>query len=242
MALWSERFRHSGVVPILVLWILLMFLGITCSFANTYAINGTVSGPLLQYRFCNPRYNDTLPFSGNPVPLINDSWNDTIWNYFSIQDPSLPSCLYPCLSATELLRQPGDSRVIEFLNIKPPSVRYWALTIVTAVVYTCVPFTMIFAMAILMLRLRGHTSEMKFELLGSTHWRTKTRNITIWAVNIYGKILIPFVFVVFLVWVEWIISYDLQSESMQLVGQCKLFSLPFGFQELQDLQLTAVGG
>lgn len=32
-------------------------------------------------------------------------------------------------------------------------------------------------------------------------------------------ILTPFVFVVFLVWVEWVFSYDLQSESMQLMGE-----------------------
>jgi hypothetical protein len=29
----------------------------------------------------------------------------------------------------------------------------------------------------------------------------------------------PFVFVIFLIWIEWILSYDLQSEEMQLVGQ-----------------------
>jgi hypothetical protein len=60
---------------------------------------------------------------------------------------------------------------------------------------------------------------MNFELLEKSDWKTKIRIITVWAVNVYGKILIPFVFVVFLFWVEWVIAYDLQSESMQLVGQ-----------------------
>jgi hypothetical protein len=226
MALWSERFRHSGAVSILVLWILLMFVGMISCMINAYAINGSPSGPLLQYRFCSPGYNDTYPFSGNLPALINDSWNDTIWTYFSSRTTSMGSCVYPCLSATELLRQPGDARAIHFLRIAPPSLLFWAMDIVTAVVYSCVPLTMLFAIFIFILRLRGHTSSMSFSLLQSSDWRTRTRKIIIWAVNVYGKILIPFVFVVFLVWAEWIIAYDLQSESMQLVGQCKFFNLP----------------
>jgi len=69
MALWSERFRHSGAVPILVLWILLMFVGMISCMVNTYVINGSSSGPLLQSRFCSPGYNNTYPFSGNPTLL-----------------------------------------------------------------------------------------------------------------------------------------------------------------------------
>jgi hypothetical protein len=60
---------------------------------------------------------------------------------------------------------------------------------------------------------------MDFELLGKSDRRTKVRNITVWVIIAYGKILIPFVFHIFLVWVEWMIAYDLQSESMQLTGQ-----------------------
>lgn len=219
MALWSTKFRLSGAVPILVLWILLMFIGMICCMTNLLAVNGSASGPLLQHRFCSPGYNDTLPFSGNPPFLINNSWNDTVWTYFENQNPSIPSCLYPCLSATELLRQPGDARVIHFLDIQPPSLLYWGMEIVYAVIYCCVPLTILFSIAILILQLSGHKSQMNFELLQALDWRTKFVNITVWVINVYGKILVPFVFLVFLVWVEWIISYDLQSESMQLVGQ-----------------------
>jgi hypothetical protein len=219
MALWSAQFRHSGAVPILVLWILLMFIGMVCCMANVYAINGSASGPLRQFRFCSPGYNDTLPFSGNSPLLLNNSWNDTIWTYFESQNPSFPSCIYPCLSATELLRQPGDNHVIHFLDLHPPNPLYWGVDIMAAVVYGCVPLTILFSIAILTLRICGYTFEMNFELLEKSDWKTKIRNITIWAVNLYGMILMLFMFVVFLLWVEWIIAYDLQSESMQLVGQ-----------------------
>jgi hypothetical protein len=73
MALWSAQFRHSGAVPILVLWIILIFVGMICSMAVLYGVNGSGTGPLLQYRFCTPGYDDTLPFSGNPtVPIDNN--------------------------------------------------------------------------------------------------------------------------------------------------------------------------
>ena len=39
------------------------------------------------------------------------------------------------------------------------------------------------------------------------------------ALSIYGKVFIPVVLAVFLIFVEWIIRTDLQSEEMQLVGQ-----------------------
>jgi hypothetical protein len=61
MAVWSAQFRLSGAVPILVLWIFLMFVGMVCCITNLYAIDGSPTGPLRQYRFCSPNYNDTMP-------------------------------------------------------------------------------------------------------------------------------------------------------------------------------------
>jgi hypothetical protein len=106
MAIWSAQFRHSGAVPILVMWIL---LGKVCSMTILYAVNGSSTGPLRQFRFCALGYNDTLPFGGNSVDVVYDSWNDTVWSYFSNEDHSSPSCIYPCLNANEVLRQPGDA-------------------------------------------------------------------------------------------------------------------------------------
>jgi hypothetical protein len=220
MAIWSAPFRHSGAVPILVLWILLMFLGMVCCMVNLYAVNGSSTGPLRQFRFCSPGYSDSLPNSGNPINVVNYSWNDTVWSYFKNQGPSNPSCIYPCLNAMELLRQPGDLRVDEFLNIHPPNPLYWGMVIVSAIIYGCVPLSMLFSFTILILRLHGHkATRLDIDVIRTSGWKTKFPYIMLWAINIYGKILTPFVFIVFLVWVEWIISYDLQSESMQLVGQ-----------------------
>jgi hypothetical protein len=209
MALWSVQFRHSGAVPVLVLWICLMFVGMICCVTNLYAINGSASGPLRQFRFCSSGYNGSLPYSSSAAVPINDSWNDTVWTYFNTPG-SAPSCIYPCLSATEVLRQQGDVRAIQFLAIAPPNPLFWGLDIVSAVIFGCVPLTMFFTVLILILRLQGSRSHSS---------KSKIRTIGIWAVNVYGKILIPFVFGVFLVWAEWIIAYDVQSEEMQLVGQ-----------------------
>jgi hypothetical protein len=227
MALWSAHFRHSGAVPILVLWILLMFVRMLCCMTDLYAVNGTSTGPLRQFRFCSPAYNDTLPFSGNAASIVNNSWNDTIWSYFE-NDSGGGSCLYPCLSSQELLRQPGDAKVIKFLDLKPGNPIYWGLLLISAIIYGCVPLTILFAITILILRLRGHaftgwgfesSSPRASHSSSNSNWKSKLPRATIWAVNVYGLILTPLVFVVFLVWVEWIISFDLQSEEMQLVGQ-----------------------
>jgi hypothetical protein len=220
MAIWSAKFRHSGAVPILVLWIFLMFLGMVCCMVNLYAVNGSSTGPLRQFRFCSPGYNDSLPYSGNPVNIVNSSWNDTVWSYFNNREPSNASCIYPCLNAMELLRQPGDPRVEEFVTIHPPSPLYWGMVIVSAIIYGCVPVSLLFCFAILVLRLRGYkAAKLDFDMIRTSGWKTKFPHIALWAINIYSMILMPFVIIVFLVWVEWIISYDLQSESMQLVGQ-----------------------
>jgi hypothetical protein len=220
MAIWSAQFRHSGAVPILVMWILLMFIGMVCCMIIIYAANGSSTGPLRQFRFCNLGYNDSMPFSGNSVNIVNNSWNDTVWSYFNSRDPSSPSCIYPCLIASELLRQPGDARVIEFLDINSSKPLYWGIQLISAIVYGCVPLSIVFSLALLVLRLRGHTSAgWDYESNEIPGWKAKPSHYTLWAINVYGKILTPFVFVAFLVWAEWDIYYDLQSEPMQFVGQ-----------------------
>jgi hypothetical protein len=100
MAIWSAQFRHSGAVPILVLWIKLMTAGMICNMVFLQRVNRSCLDPLLQYRFCTLGYNDTLPFSGNPITPTNNNWNDTIWTFFTNSTIKLPSCIYPCLSST----------------------------------------------------------------------------------------------------------------------------------------------
>jgi hypothetical protein len=220
MAIWSAQFRHSGAIPILVMWILLMFIGMVCCMTILYSVDGSSTGPLRQFRFCSLGYNDTLPFSGNSINIVNNSWNDTVWSYFSNQDSSSPGCFYPCLNASGLLRQSSDARVIEFLDINPSKPIYWGIELISAIVYGWVPLSIAFSFALLVLRLRGYTSAgWDFDSSERVGWKAKFSHYTLWAINVYGKILTPFVFVAFLVWSEWIIYYDLQSEPMQFVGQ-----------------------
>jgi hypothetical protein len=74
MAIWSAHFRHSGAVPILVLWIILISTGMLCYITNLYAIDTTASGPLRQFRFCSLASNDTFPISSSsPITIINNS-------------------------------------------------------------------------------------------------------------------------------------------------------------------------
>jgi hypothetical protein len=158
MAIWSAQFRHSGAVPILVMWILLMFIGMVCCMTILYSVDSSSTGPLRQLRFCSLGYNDTLPFSGNSINIFNNSWNDTVCSYFSNQDSSSPGCFYPCLNTSGLLRQPGDARVIEFLDINPSKPIYWGIELISVIIYGCVPLSIASSLALLVLRLRDYTS------------------------------------------------------------------------------------
>jgi hypothetical protein len=216
MALWSAQFRHSGAVPILVLWIILEFAGMICSMAVLYGVNGSGTGPLLQYRFCTPGYNDTLLFTGDPIIPINNNCNETIWTYFTNSAIKPPSCIYPCLSSTDFLRQAGDLHGVEFVDIKPRSSLYWGMHILAVIIWVCVPLTIIFSVTILVLRLRGYNSTSLYISLSSRFhgFKDKELDILMRVLNFYGKVLIPVVFVIFLIFVEWIIWTNLQSEQI----------------------------
>ncbi|KAH7354744.1 hypothetical protein BKA65DRAFT_581228, partial [Rhexocercosporidium sp. MPI-PUGE-AT-0058] len=220
MAIWSVHFKHSGAAPILVSWTILISVGMICSMVNLYSINVSSNGPLKKFRFCSLGYNASLPYSADPVPIVNQFWNDTMWTYFHEQNPSLAGYLYPCLSANNILPQPGALTIVRFFDVETTSPLYWGMNIISAIIYGCVPLSIFFSVVIPILRFQGHKSaEWIFDPTRKTSWRSRLKNFSIGAVNIYGKILSPFVFIVFLVWVEWIISYDLQAETMQEVGQ-----------------------
>lgn len=212
MALWSAQFRRSGAVPIFVLWTILMFAGMICSVVVLYRANGSGTGPLLQYRFCTPGYIDTLPFSGNPTTSTNNNWNETIWTYFTNSTIKSPSCVYPCLSSTDFLRQAGDLRVIEAFDIKFASPLYLGMSILAIMIWLLIP---IFSVMIFVLRLYSSTSSSI--PLHSPFYSLKDK----WnrACSFYGKGFILVFFVIFLISTEFFIGMDLQSEEMQLVGQ-----------------------
>jgi hypothetical protein len=78
----------------------------------------------------------------------------------------------------------------------------------------------LFSFAILFLKLWGYKPKgWDIILIETSGWKGKFLYIMYYAIKIYSKILILFVFVLYLGWVDWIIFYDLQSEEMQLVGQ-----------------------
>lgn len=219
MALWSARFKLSGAVPILVLWICLMSIGMIASLTNLYAIDGSATGPLKQFRFCSPDYNDTLPTSSNPISIVNNSWNETIWTHFNRINSEPKGCYYPCLEGTNLLRQPGDATAIQFLDIGSSGPLFWGLQIISAIVYGCVSFSILFCFVILVLRLCGGDLvdwDFSYQQVTVTQ---RLVNFSTGAINVYAKMTMYFIFPVFLVWIEWVIYYDLQSESMQVVGQ-----------------------
>ncbi|KAG4423920.1 hypothetical protein IFR04_002915 [Cadophora malorum] len=222
LALWSANFKHAAAAPILVLWTLLMSIGMIASMINLYSVDGSSSGPLKQFRFCKLGYNDTLPFGGSSATVIDGSWNDTVWSHFeklNQDSASAPSCIYPCLTTSQRLRHPDSLAVIQFFDLQPSDPLYWGMNVVAAIIYGCVPLSIFICVIILVLQLRGHDLEWDFESGPETSWKTRLKNISIGAINGYGKIMSPFVFIVFLVWVEWIISYDLQAESMKEIGQ-----------------------
>ena len=221
MAIWSEQLRRHEALPVLILWIILMFVGMVCCMVNLYGVDGSAAGPLRQFRFCSPGYENDFRLNDDPIEIINHSWNETIWNYFNNTEKSRVGCLYPCLTANELLRQPEDVKVIAFDNINPSETIFWVLDVSSALIYGCVPFSIILSLILLFLRMQGYSgSPNPFATTEEVHgWRAKCAQFLHWAIYIYGRLLTPFVVVAFLIWVEWIIWYDVQSETLNAVGQ-----------------------
>lgn len=223
MALWSSQFRRSAAKPILVLWTVLMSIGMICCLVSLYGIDATSDGPFRQYRFCHPSKNDSFPVtSGGEVVSIEGDWNSTIWKHFSQEDKDFPGCIYPCFNTKGILRDQEEITVISFPDILPSDPQYWVLVFIKAMVYGCVPSTMLFCLGVLLLRLSGFsTSSGKLAIRnnGASERRHKSIQVLVWLINSYAKILTPITFIAFVVWVEIEIRLDIRSETYHHVGQ-----------------------
>ena len=219
MATWSSQFHRSEAKPILTLWICLLVMGIIGHLTIIIRTKSYGLPPRPGIRFCSPGYKDTLPFSGNPTTIINDSWNDTVWTYFSANHNL--SCFYLCLATTYFLRQQGDLHVVKFAPNKGRSGLERAKNLVPPLIWGSIPITALFSITTFILKLRGHpistSDNVRRDPLGEPN--SKTLKIFSWALNFYTETLIPTALVVFLSLVEVAMRFEMQSEEIQLVGQ-----------------------
>jgi hypothetical protein len=224
MALWSSQFRRSDAKPILVIWTVLMFLGMVCCLVNLYGVDTTIGGPYRQYRFCHASNNDSFPVTGGGiVASLKGDWNSTIWTHFSTGNSTFRECVYPCFNTGEILRSQDQITAIPFPEISPSNPQYWGVGITAALVYVCVPLTILFSLALLILNIGGFSVpswDFALRIKDKAEGRYKLAfRILAWVINAYAKILTPLILVVFVIWVEWTITLDIQSETYRDVGQ-----------------------
>lgn len=223
MALWSSQFRQSAAKPILVLWTVLMFIGMMCCLVNLYAMDTTPEGPYRQYRFCRTNNNDSFPVTGGSGFASLGDWNSTIWNHFLGDEPTFRKCMYPCFNTGEILRGQDQVTIIPFPEILPSNPQYWGVCFTAALVYGCVPLTMLFCLAVLILNLCGFSapsSDFALRIKEKSNRRHKFAfQCFVWVINVYAKVLTPLIVIIFLTWVEWTITLDIQSETYRDVGQ-----------------------
>lgn len=232
MALWSPQFRHPAAYPNLILWIFFMYVGLGTSFIMVTRNDQNYQ----DYRFCSPGYKDAGFQKIDSSIILSSTWNETIWSYFEALSPDTQHCLYPCLYTNTILHQPGDAQI----RSSPRS--FNVLAVASAMILNFffsvwAVTTPIYRPLYEPVRLQSHKSTV----LWFKSWisERKTSNIVVKqcvrhylmvALVFYSKIISPILFVLFLVFIERIVYFDPQSESMQLVGQwAPLAGIGFAF-------------
>lgn len=146
-----------------------------------------------QFRFCSPGYNETSPLSSNAIEIAGGSWNTTIWTYFGKLNASQSGCYYPCLEANNVLRQHGDATALEFSN---SNWQIWTGVAIFFYIMLSTPPNIVLWVYVRKRKDHDH------------RW-----------ISVYSTILLSVVLPGLILWIEWIIHDDLQSESIQMIGQ-----------------------
>ena len=229
LAVYSTTFQRSGAKPILAAWGMLMLIGAICCLVTLYTVNTTSDGSFNQYRICNTNITDyhSIP---NMLPPLGNDWNQTINNFFDNQPTTSKSCFYPCLYSSQILHSPSDIYVYLYPIVQAGSSRYWAFKILEALVYACVPLYIVGGIILLLhKRFRDHSPNNqsallsmrnRFVALASGTMTPKTvLEFVFVCFQAYALVFAPFVMVVFVIFAEFSLSVDPESESIRHVGQ-----------------------
>jgi hypothetical protein len=179
--------------------------------------------PYRQHRFCNTSNNDSFPVTGGgEVASVKGGWNSTVWAYFSTADSKFRACMYPCFNTGGILRSPDHIIVIPFPEILPSNFQYWGVGITAALVYVCVPLTMLFCLALLILNIGSFSVPswdfaLRIKEKAEGRYKLAFRHLA-WGINAYAKILTPLILVVFVIWVEWTITLDIQPIDIEMLA------------------------
>lgn len=238
MCHWSSHARYSGIRSILTLWMILISIGLTCNVAILYSYQTPTHTSQMQFRFCTPGYNDTLPYTANPNYLLKDTWNSSVWSYFETQSPAMASCFYPCLSANNRLRRANEIAVTQgnrfnetiFFETSsrvsgPHALKSNFGSSANSQLFYCLLLASILLnLMIFVFRMRRRKATKLLKDDWNVLFERKERRIIIRKMAELWLIMCsvsatPVLFMAFLLWVEYIISYDLQSEPFRMVGQ-----------------------
>jgi hypothetical protein len=225
----STTFKRSEAKAILIAWGLLMLMGMVCCLASLYTVNATPDGPFHQFRFCAADHIDFLPISSPSGGLAAD-WNTTVWNYFNATHTAPSTCFYPCYHSSQVLRSQSDIEVIAFPHLPPSGSRYKAFKILAALVYACVPLNILTGLCLFSLQTVGNHRPSQFlnlrsiqnsmdSLTESPLTKFSIVYFLLVVTQVYALIFAPVMVAVFIVFAEFSLSLDPESESIRHVGQ-----------------------
>jgi hypothetical protein len=229
LAVYSTTFQRSKAKPILAAWGVLILIGAICCLVTLFTVNTNSDGSFNQYRICNTNVTDYHSIL-NTLPLLGDDWNQTINNFFNSQPTTSKSCFYPCLYSSQILHSPSDITITLYPIVQAGSSRYWAFKILEALVYACVPLYIVGGIILLLhKRFWDHSPKdesallsmrNRFIALASGLMTPKTGlEFVFVCFQAYALVFAPFVMVVFVIFAEFSLSLDPESESIRHVGQ-----------------------
>lgn len=236
MQTWSRTFRAATAKTLLLLWSVLLLMGLICAFIDEEYVN---LWSLPQFRFCSAMV-DNLPVSssgsGTDASTSID-WNTTLWSTFDTSSNSpFISCYYPCFGTTWPLRSSSDIIAIPSTPTSATdgttgldiTFSIYCLAISCAICSITVFFVDTFGFR------RNHTKSFLQEKPPTIRdWaREPLEPLNLWqrivwtpvalyfdAVYYFALMLSPICLVLFVVWIEWVISFDFESETFRHVGQ-----------------------
>lgn len=254
MQTWSTTFKKSDSKLVLFLWSGLLFIGMISALINAAYVD---LWAFPQLRFCPPGESDQIPLTNSGTNIVGSDfetsdayyWNRTAYNYFGDKTGQQSNtCLYPCFSASWLLRDPTDITVINGNEGHiADSQAGWSLFFAVYAVISASGLSSLTIFAISIANqppswLASLASTFKSPILKLLQpcftfcgrktkgtWlsgnRVKDLVIMVWKAYVmvtdkYARILSPFALLFFVAWVEWYMwTNDPQGETFRHVGQ-----------------------
>jgi hypothetical protein len=242
MLVWSDTLRRSEARPILHLWTALMTVGIICALISNQLVHSMWVKDIPQWIFCDSDAQNITQSMCQEISSADQAgtWNETIWSSLHTGVSLQPStCVCPCLSTTYLLRDRDDIRISpapdfgtdSYLDYTEGTRQY--NPVIQILLLVLIPSTTIYNLIIFVAdykhkRYVTPTKDLwrrRIRFLRNTRRNTprvllrRVKHLALIYLSFYSVFLSPLCLALLLVWMEYNLWKEPQTETFKHVGQ-----------------------